>query len=442
MTTLQNALRRKRIAHAYLFSGPRGVGKTTTARVFAQALNCEKGPLPEPCNECSQCLSIQEGRSLDVLEIDGASNRGIEEVRALRENIKFTPSQARYKIYIIDEVHMLTIEAFNALLKTLEEPPPHAIFIFATTAPHKVPLTILSRCQRFDFWKIPERIIVEKLREISREEKIPVKEEALELIAESSDGSLRDAESILDQLSSFVEGEIGETEVNLLLGRVERRFLMDFWKDISEGKWESLWRKVERILQQGKPLESFLEDMARFLKDALLYRLGVRDVLPGEENWEKLLEGWREEEIVELIEKFLRLRERVRRTDVPVLTLQVGLLELIREERKIEKEKEEVKDKILKKSREFGKTLHATLSQSRWEEKGEEVVVYLPCTREYFSHIPGREKLLAWVEKNLGRKLVFHCKTTNLEEGKKYDKIVETAMELFNAKVVREERNG
>ena len=182
-TTLKNAIAQNRVAHAYIFAGPRGVGKTTTARILAKALNCEKGPTDNPCNKCPSCNEITQGISLDILEIDGASNRGIDEIRNLRENVKFSPSKGRFKVYIIDEVHMLTSEAFNALLKTLEEPPPHAKFIFATTQAHKVPPTILSRCQRFDFRRISIKDIVESLKVIAKKEGIKVDDEVLILIA-------------------------------------------------------------------------------------------------------------------------------------------------------------------------------------------------------------------------------------------------------------------
>ena len=201
--TLQNALTAGRVAHAFLFSGPRGVGKTSVARILAKALNCEAGPTPHPDNTCQLCQEITNGSSLDVLEIDGASNRGIDEVRDLREKIKYLPAQSKYKVYIIDEVHMLTKEAFNALLKTLEEPPAHAVFILATTEPHKVPVTILSRCQRYDFRRIPTGVIQAHLAKLAEQEGWNIDPEGLALVARAAEGGLRDAQGFLDQVVTF-----------------------------------------------------------------------------------------------------------------------------------------------------------------------------------------------------------------------------------------------
>ncbi|MFW6180768.1 MAG: DNA polymerase III subunit gamma/tau, partial [Spirochaetota bacterium] len=216
--TLRNAITRNRVAHAYLFSGPRGVGKTSAARILAKALNCEHGPTPDPCGSCTFCREIAEGRSLDLVEIDGASNRRIDEVRQLRENVRFVPSSARYKVYIIDEIHMLTSEAFNALLKTLEEPPPHVVFVFATTEVHKVPTTIRSRCQQFVFKRIPIPLILQGLKRILEEVQVPCEERALFWIARSAAGSMRDAQSILDQMISYAEDAIREQDVFFVMG--------------------------------------------------------------------------------------------------------------------------------------------------------------------------------------------------------------------------------
>ena len=220
VSVLKNSIKQNRLAHAYLFTGSRGVGKTSCARILAKSINCAKGPTLKPCEECSSCCEIPQGRSLDVIEIDGASNRGIDEIRTLRENVKFAPTAGKHKIYIIDEVHMLTTEAFNALLKTLEEPPEHVKFIFATTQPNKIISTILSRCQRFDFRLIPTLTIIEKLEKIAKEEHLKIDKQALFAIAKASGGSMRDAETILDQLSSVSSAKINAQDVSSMLGAV------------------------------------------------------------------------------------------------------------------------------------------------------------------------------------------------------------------------------
>ena len=225
--TLGNAIASGRLAHAYLLVGPRGIGKTSIARILAKALNCAKGPTVTPCDTCDSCTEIMAGRSLDVMEIDGASNNGVEQVRDLRESVKYAPMRGAFKVYIIDEVHMLSASAFNALLKTLEEPPPHVKFVFATTEPEKILPTIISRCQRFDLRRIPLALIVERLRLIAKDEKIAVDEEALLAIARGAEGGLRDAESALDQLIAFKGKTISEADVLSVFGLVSRAVLED-----------------------------------------------------------------------------------------------------------------------------------------------------------------------------------------------------------------------
>jgi DNA polymerase-3 subunit gamma/tau len=268
--TLINAVDNNRIAHSYIFSGPRGVGKTTAARILAKALNCEKGPTANPCNECSACESITKGTSLDVLEIDGASNRGIDEIRNLRENIRFTPSQGKYRIYIIDEVHMLTKEAFNALLKTLEEPPEHAIFIFATTEIHRVPLTILSRCQRFDFKRIQTRTIINHLQHICKNEKIEIEDDALLQIAKKADGSMRDSQSILDQIISYSGNNIKADDVADALGIISQEIFFNFTENIRNGNLKELIDLCQNVNVQGYDLGEFLSGFEEHFRNLLL----------------------------------------------------------------------------------------------------------------------------------------------------------------------------
>ncbi len=260
--TLRNALKAGRIAHAYIFSGPRGIGKTTTARILAKAVNCEKGPTPDPCNQCVQCVEISEGRSMDVLEIDGASNRGVGEIRNLRDNIHFNPVSARRKIYIIDEVHMLTIEAFNALLKTLEEPPEHAMFIFATTEINRVPATILSRCQRFDFRRISTTEIADHLRRIADQEKIEVDDEALELIARRADGAMRDAQSLLDQMATFAPDKITVEDVRTALGIAPEDLYFRFSDIVLKRELSRVFPLIDEVDEKGLSPREFLRGLS------------------------------------------------------------------------------------------------------------------------------------------------------------------------------------
>jgi DNA polymerase-3 subunit gamma/tau len=273
--TLQNAIESSRVAHAFLFTGARGVGKTSAARILAKALQCEHGPAPEPCNACPACLEITAGNSVDVFEIDGASNTGVEDIRELRENIKYLPSRCRFKIFIIDEVHMLSTSAFNALLKTLEEPPPHVKFIFATTEPHKVPITILSRCQRFDFKRIPLPKIVERLRTIVDEEKVAVSEASLTAIARKGDGSMRDSLSTLDQVLAFCGDGVDDDEVIALLGVVDRRLLLETSRAVFARDCQASLDIVARVDSFGYNMRCFCQELIDHFRNIVVLKVSA-----------------------------------------------------------------------------------------------------------------------------------------------------------------------
>lgn len=271
--TLKNAVESGRTGHAYLFCGTRGTGKTTTAKVLAKALNCPEREGPEPCNSCESCKNITDGLSVDVIEIDAASNRGIDEIRDLREKIKFAPAMAKFRVYIIDEVHMLTNEAFNALLKTLEEPPRHAILILATTEPHKVPLTILSRCQRFDFRRIEPADIIKRLSEVAAGAGLEVEEEALRLIARAAQGGLRDALSILDQGAAFGDMKVTAADVHNILGTVRIDALYRMAGCLAAGETGPALNLVADLTFEGKDLRFFAREMAGYLRALLLEKI-------------------------------------------------------------------------------------------------------------------------------------------------------------------------
>ncbi len=272
--TLRNALRSNRIAHAYLFCGPRGIGKTSAARVLAKAVNCQNSSDGEPCNSCSICRSIGEGRSLDVIEIDAASNRGIDEIRDLREKVNFAPSEATYKFYILDEVHMLTAEAFNALLKTLEEPPGHAIFVLVTTEPHRLPATILSRCQRFDFHRISLPDLIGRLRFICEAEGIDVDTGALELVGRLSTGSLRDAESLLDQLVSYCGTKITLDDVHMVVGMTGSEAAKTLAAHVINRDIPSGLKLINETAAEGADLRQFCREVVEYLRGLMLLKVG------------------------------------------------------------------------------------------------------------------------------------------------------------------------
>lgn len=271
--TLTRALELDRIHHAFLFTGARGVGKTTAARALARCLNCVNGPTPTPCGECTACVEISHGSHPDLLEIDGASNNSVEDVRELREAVRYPPTSGKRRIYLVDEVHMLSKGAFNALLKTLEEPPPHVVFIFATTEPNKIPDTILSRVQRFDFKRIPVRLVAERLASIAQNEGATVTDDALRLIARAGEGSMRDAQSLLDQVLSAGGTELGVEEVTQMLGLVDRRLLLEMLRGLVQGDPDACLTAIEQVYEYGYELSQFTGELLEALRNATLMRL-------------------------------------------------------------------------------------------------------------------------------------------------------------------------
>ncbi|MFP4083140.1 MAG: DNA polymerase III subunit gamma/tau [Candidatus Aminicenantes bacterium] len=310
--TLQNAIKNNRVAQAYIFSGMRGVGKTTAARIFAKALNCQHGPTAVPCNKCEFCRAITEDRSVDVQEIDGASNRGIDEVRSLREGVKYRPIQSRHKIIIIDEVHMLTREAFNALLKTLEEPPPHTIFIFATTEFHKVPATIVSRCQHFEFKKISQKEIINHLVDITQKEEITISPFGLNLIAQAADGSLRDAQSLLDQAVAFSGDNISDEDLKEILGIIDREILFEFSTAVIKERPEKVFSLVETVIDNGYDLRFFYRELIQHFRSLLLIQ-SVKNakelLLLSEEDMKRLQEEAKKASPEEMLRYLVALQQ-------------------------------------------------------------------------------------------------------------------------------------
>jgi len=350
VTGLKSALEKNRLAHAYLFAGPRGVGKTSTARILAKALNCKEGPTVNPCQKCPACREISQGRSLDVIEIDGASNRGIDEIRTLRENVKFSPTQGKFKIYIIDEVHMLTTEAFNALLKTLEEPPEFVKFIFATTQPHKVIPTILSRCQRFDFRRISVIEIIAQLEHIVKEERIDVDKEVLFAIAKSSDGSLRDAESVLDQLVSFSKEKISLKDVISILGIVEQEALFEITDKIIQKDAKAALGLLNNIIDEGKDVGVFLSNLVEHFRNLMIAKVTKADSklidLP-QELCERLLEQSRAFSLEEIFAAFnilVNAQEMSKRLESLRIPLEISLVRLAHSKKGLDLKPASIKD--------------------------------------------------------------------------------------------------
>lgn len=333
--TLRNALASGRLVHAYLFTGPRGTGKTTMARILARALNCVNGPTADPCGVCDQCVSIIEGRSMDIIEIDAASNRGIDDIRQLRDSVQYAPSQSRHKLYILDECHMLTTEANNALLKTLEEPPAHAYFALLTTEVHKILPTILSRCQRFDFRPVSAPDTMQMLRRIAEAEGLTVREEALAAIAQAAEGGMRDAESIFEQIVAFSDGEITLELTNQVLGVTDAEALLQIAEIVARQDLPAVFQIVDRLVTEGKNLGRLIEDLTIFFRDllrlaltggggAVWLQLGPE----GEQRMRQAAQGIGSERLLAAVHSLAELTVKLKDSAQHALLLELALTEL------------------------------------------------------------------------------------------------------------------
>lgn len=329
--TLQNAIVQQKFSHAYLFSGPRGTGKTSAAKIFAKTINCERAPVAEPCNECASCLGIQDGSISDIIEMDAASNTSVEDIREIRDKVKYASSSVPYKVYIIDEVHMISVNAFNALLKTLEEPPKHVVFILATTEPHKIPLTIISRCQRFDFKPISNQTIVKRMKAITEVEEISVSQDALETVALAAEGGMRDALSMLDQAISYSEDSVELADVLAVTGGVSQQLLTDIVKSMHERDVQHALKLLDELIQRGKDPGRFVFDLIYFLRDLLLYQSApaLEDILERamiDDNFKQLADqiaaSWIQDAIIQLNQ----CQQEIKWTNSPKVFIEIAVL--------------------------------------------------------------------------------------------------------------------
>jgi DNA polymerase-3 subunit gamma/tau len=415
-TTLENEIRQNKIAHAYLFTGPRGIGKTTMARLLAKALNCQrrnKGEA-EPCNKCFICQEINYGHFLDLIEIDAASNRGINEIRELRDRIKFAPSQGKYKVFVIDESHMLTMEAFNALLKTLEEPPSHAIFILATTEPHKLPETIISRCQRFDFKKIDPKDIAKRLGKIAKAEGVKVDKEVLEEISRHSQGSSRDAESLLGQILSLEEKKITLEQLEIVLPRSDFKLVLKLVDYLTKKDSSASLKLINQLIDEGVDLEQFTSDLIEFLRKILIFKIysqkegQIEQILPDlDKETNKKIQTLSQEieikELIEIIELFVEKKAQLKWSEIPQLPLELAVIEITAKKNNrvdIKEQKEKTKKYDEESESQKEKEQKAELTLEQIQDKWQEILSEIKKRNHSLSAFLKMAELISW-EKNL-----------------------------------------
>jgi len=332
--TLQNALLHNKTTHAYLFSGPRGTGKTSAAKILAKALNCEKGPASEPCNECPTCISITDGSDTDVIEFDAASNSRVEEMREIIEKVRFAPSNSRFKVYIIDEVHMLSNSAFNALLKTLEEPPSHVVFILATTEPHKLPLTIISRCQRFDFKPLTPFDIIERMKVVLADTGIESDEDTLKVIAQAASGGMRDALSMLDQVVSFSGDKLTVEDALLVTGSIGEDVFYQLANALLEKDAGAALSLFDKLISEGKDVSRLAEDMITFFRDLLLLRTApelkdLLELISGSSRFEEMAKGFDPDVLYSFIDILAKTQQEMRFSNHAKVYIESALLKMI-----------------------------------------------------------------------------------------------------------------
>ncbi|MGQ9464553.1 MAG: DNA polymerase III subunit gamma/tau [bacterium] len=444
--SLKGAINSKAIGHAFLFAGPRGVGKTTTARIFAKSLNCVTGPTVSPCQECPACKEITASRSIDVVEIDGASNRGIEEIRNLRESIKYAPIQGRYKIYIIDEVHMLTQEAFNALLKTLEEPPSSVIFILATTNPAKVPATIISRCQRFMFKRLSISEITRRLKYIAGKEGLEITEKALYYLALRADGSIRDGESILEQLSSFVEGKITEEHVFKLIGFLSVDFYIDLIKKIIQKDLAQVFLLLNKSIEEGADVLEIYHGLINHFRKILLAHIGIDyELIDSTAEEVELLRGIDVDNahLVNLLETCIKYEDTIKRSINPRIALELLFAQLTSsfssgenkqtkfESQKVISNKERLIAHLGKKS----PKLAAVLYQTEIELNGKTLEIMFNNEFQQKALIDNQKTISEALKDTFGEDYTLHIRP--VESHKNSSSLADTIKSMFDGEEVR-----